>query len=141
MKAFITALMLIFSLNAYAISDTKCMAAAIWAESRGEPLIGQIAVGHVVFNRMMVNDKTACQVVKEKGQFSWTKDSAERARAFAKSVNFIPLATLILNGDIEDPTKGATYFHLASIRPRWTKGLEKTKRIKNHIFWRDSGEA
>lgn len=54
--------------------QVDCLAEALYFESRGEPLIGQIAVGMVVLNRTEIPEfeGTICHVVYAKGQFEWT---------------------------------------------------------------------
>lgn len=55
--------------------EIKCLADTIYHESRGEPKLGQIAVGLTTLNR--VRDKrfpnTVCKVIRQKGQYSWVK--------------------------------------------------------------------
>lgn len=50
-----------------------CLTEAVWQESRGEPLESQVMVVDVVVNRSLVRNKSYCEVVWERGQFSWTK--------------------------------------------------------------------
>jgi spore germination cell wall hydrolase CwlJ-like protein len=80
---------LTFSAHATKVETCKkspelfCLAQNIYFEARGEPLLGKIAVGHVVLNR--VADKRfpghVCKVIQQGGnrrlhrcQFSWWCD-------------------------------------------------------------------
>ena len=53
-----------------------CLAAVVFYEARAEPIQGQQAVLEVVHNRKNHKDfpNTYCGVVKQKSQFSWTKN-------------------------------------------------------------------
>lgn len=51
----------------------RCVATAIYYESKGEPLSGQLAVGHVILNRARSGryPTDVCGVVTQHGQFSF----------------------------------------------------------------------
>jgi len=51
--------------------DRQCLAAALWHEARGEPLIGQRAVLSIIDNRMTMTGHTACQTILQHGQFEF----------------------------------------------------------------------
>jgi spore germination cell wall hydrolase CwlJ-like protein len=50
-----------------------CMTLAIYMEAQGESLRGKQAVAEVVNNRSIAWNKSTCDVVFQKGQFSWTR--------------------------------------------------------------------
>lgn len=52
--------------------DTLYVATTVYKEARSEPRQCQVLVAEVVRNRMDDKGKTAQQIVKERGQFSWT---------------------------------------------------------------------
>lgn len=52
--------------------DTLYIATTVYKEARSEPRQCQVLVAKVVRNRMDDKGKTAQQIVKERGQFSWT---------------------------------------------------------------------
>lgn len=128
----------------------QCLAQAIYFESRGEPLDGQVAVAEVVLNR--VSDRrfpsTVCGVTKQgagsgKGcQFSYAcdgnsdvmKNAVPRARAEK-------LAALMLGGQPRSITAGATYFHTRSVRPSWSSRMVRTASIGHHYFYRSGTEV
>ena len=127
--------------------DQRCLAEAIYHESRGEPLAGQIAVAEVVLNR--VDDrqfpKTVCGVTNQGAgsgrgcQFSYACDGrsdvmkSPQARARAEK-----LAGLMLAGRARTVTDGATYFHTRSVRPSWSRRFARTAAIGHHYFYRPS---
>ena len=131
-----------------------CMAFNIYHEARNESMLGQIAVGQVVMNRVW--DKrfpnTVCEVVTEavtyKGtkkpvlhrcQFSWYCDGAKDdvnkdSNAWRYSLEY---ASIVPSGRIVlDITEGATHYHATYVRPAWAKTKTRTTRIDRHIFYR-----
>ena len=129
-----------------------CMAFNIYHEANNQSMLGQIAVGQVVMNR--VEDSrfpdTVCEVVKQavtykgtdkpvlhKCQFSWYCDGKKDepnydSKAWSKALKY---AVVVLGGNITlDFTEGATHYHATYVRPAWAK--TKTTRIDRHIFYR-----
>ena len=121
------------------ISDTElaCLTKAIYHEARGEELDGQVAVGHVVLNR--VNSKrypsTICGVVHQAKQFTDIEHCKPKFGSkewkFAKEV-----AMLVYTNQIGDPTKGAMwYFAQHKVKPpKWAAKKRVTVVIDNHTF-------
>ncbi len=118
--------------------DMRCLAGAIYFESRGEPLLGQLAVGRVIVNRAESDSfpSSYCGVVYQRSQFSFVRggrmpainqssDAWHRAKAIAKIAH---------EGLWESPAKGALYFHASYVQPRWR--LTRVARVDTHIFYR-----
>jgi spore germination cell wall hydrolase CwlJ-like protein len=125
--------------------ERKCLALAVYFESRAETVEGQHAVAAVVLNRVR-SDKfpdSICGVVHEGGghrgrcQFSWycdgRSDEPHDAVSWQRSLD---VADAVLNGEVADPTDGALYFHSTAVRPKWRKKMTKTAAIDNHVFYR-----
>ena len=131
-----------------------CMAFNIYHEANNQSMLGQIAVGQVVMNR--VEDSrfpdTVCEVVKQavtykgtdkpvlhKCQFSWYCDGKKAepnydSKSWSKALKY---AVVVLGGDITlDFTDGATHYHATYVRPAWAKTKTRTTRIDRHIFYR-----
>ena len=131
-----------------------CMAFNIYHEANNQSMLGQLAVGQVVMNR--VEDSrfpdTVCEVVKQavtykgtdkpvihKCQFSWYCDGKKdepnyNSKSWSKALNY---AVIVLGGDITlDVTSGATHYHATYVRPAWAKTKTRTTRIDRHIFYR-----
>ena len=131
-----------------------CMAFNIYHEANNQSMLGQIAVGQVVMNR--VEDSrfpdTVCEVVKQavtykgtdkpvlhKCQFSWYCDGKKDepnydSKAWSKALKY---AVVVLGGYITlDFTDGATHYHATYVRPAWAKTKTRTTRIDRHIFYR-----
>lgn len=133
--------------------DTKqreCLAKAIYWEARNQSLEGKIAVGLVVINRVNAGlwEDTICGVIFQGCQFSWVCNGNAKKNP-AKNNNFdeqnawaesISIANELLSGtnEIQDITRGATYFHARYVKPYWAKWkkIERTVRIDDHIFYR-----
>lgn len=120
--------------------EMMCLAQAVYFESRGEPLDGQLAVARVVINRAESEQfpDDYCAVVTQRAQFSFVRggripapnlDSSawKRAKAVAR----------IAHRDLWDsPAHDALYFHATHIRPRWAGRLQARATIDNHVFYR-----
>ena len=126
-------------------AEQQCLAEAIYFESRGEPLEGQIAVAEVVLNR--VDDrsfpKTVCGVTRQgvgsgRGcQFSYACDGMpDVMRSADARVRSEKLAAVMLAGRPRTVTDGATYFHTRSVKPGWARKMTRTNAIGHHLFYR-----
>jgi spore germination cell wall hydrolase CwlJ-like protein len=96
----------------------------VYHESRGESLIGQAAIAHVTLNRVRAPayPDSVCDVVWQKGQFSWTEDGrSDRMtdlNAIGKAVD-VALATS--REKIKDPTGGALHYYAHDrVKPDWS---------------------
>jgi spore germination cell wall hydrolase CwlJ-like protein len=123
----------------------QCLAEAIYFESRGEPIEGQVAVAEVVLNR--VDDrqfpKTVCGVTNQgvgsgRGcQFSYACDGlSDRMKSAVARERSEKLAALMLEGQPRTITDGATYFHTRAVRPDWSRRFTRTAAIGHHLFYR-----
>ena len=123
----------------------QCLAAAIYFESRGEPLAGQIAVAEVVLNR--VDDRnyprTVCGVTTQGAgsgrgcQFSYACDGrSDVMKSAAPRARAEKLAALMLEGRARSVTDGATHFHARYVRPGWAGRMTRTAAIGAHVFYR-----
>ena len=113
-----------------------CGAQNIYHESRGESNLGQIAVAHVVRNRVESPkySNTVCEVIWEPKQFSWThngrSDKPKDRAAFVKSVWLHLIANML-----DDITDGAINFYAhKKVTPNWAAEKEVVLLIGNHTF-------
>lgn len=110
-------------------TDALYTAVTIYHESRGEPKQCQVLVAEVIRNRMDNRDKTAKEVVKEKGQFTWTwlirnktiDTEFKRIQLKARGTDKEALtgAVLIANkvlSPVYVPKTGMNYFHDKSVK-------------------------
>lgn len=123
----------------YAQSDIECLAETIYREAYSESKIGQIAVAHVVLNRVHSQKfpTSICGVVYQKTgrvcQFSWV--CQKRGKIKTDYINETKvIAHKVLAQKTEDPTKGALFFHNKTVRKN--KRIVAKTVIGNHIFYR-----
>ncbi|MGN6269476.1 MAG: cell wall hydrolase [Sphingomonas sp.] len=118
--------------------DLACLAGAIYFESKGEPLSGQLAVADVIINRTKSGrfPDTICGVVTQPGQFSFVRggeiphiDLGRKAYRTALAVAQVALAKAW-----DNPAPDALYFHAKRVSPGW--GRAKVASIGHHVFFR-----
>ena len=118
--------------------ELECLAAGVYFESKGEPLLGQLAVGEVIVNRAKSGrfPDTYCGVLLQRGQFSFVRGKswpriAKASRAWRTAVAIAK----IVDQDLKDSLAGnALFFHAKRVRPGWKK--KRIASIGNHIFYR-----
>ena len=131
-----------------------CMALNIYHEANNQSMLGQIAVGQVVMNRVADSrfPDNVCDVVTQavtykgtdkpvlhKCQFSWFCDGKKDEPKYdSKEWRYAQeYASIVLSHTIVlDVTEGATHYHATYVRPAWAKTKTKTTRIDRHIFYR-----
>lgn len=109
------------------IDPVYLLASLIWAEARGEPYIGQVAVGAVVMNRVESPEfpGTIEEVIRQKGQFARAPDKF--------SLQTLKAAEAALDGC--DPTGGALYFFNPRLSTSsWIFSRKTLRTIGNHRF-------
>lgn len=117
--------------------ETDCLAKAVYFESKGEPLNGQLAVAEVILNRAKSGRfaSTLCGVVKQPSQFSFV-----RGGGFPPVVNqamwrqAVGVAQVAKNGLWESTAPNALFFHARRVSPNW--GKKHVATVGNHIFYR-----
>ena len=132
--------------------DVYCLTRNAYYEAKGDSQLSQIAVTHVVLNRMKDEafPKNACSVVyqhnknKENGkstcQFSWTCDRKLMGNLVDKKgwneslVSVEKALTMYYNRNV-DITQGATFYHANYVKPGW-HGLERITSIGSHIYYK-----
>ncbi len=120
--------------------DTQgnCLAGAVYFESKGESLAGQLAVAKVVMARAKSGRfaSTLCGVVFQKSQFSFVRGG--RMPAIDKSSrnwqNAVAITKIALSGSWKSPVEGALFFHARYVSPGWR--LARLGAVDNHIFYR-----
>ena len=121
-------------------AEGTCLATAVYFESMGESLEGQLAVAQVVINRARSGryPSTLCAVVKQKAQFSfvragqfpridagcaaWRKAQSIARIAAAEAAKVIPTDVL--------------WYHADYVAPSWGRRLARVDKIGAHIFYR-----
>ena len=119
-------------------NELACLAGAIYFESKGETLAGQLAVGRVIVARAKSGRFPAsyCGVVYQRSQFSFVQGRGMPAinkagRAWTEAAR---IARIAHEGSWKSPVEGALFFHAARVSPNWR--LTRLARIDNHVFYR-----
>jgi spore germination cell wall hydrolase CwlJ-like protein len=116
----------------------RCLAGAIYFESKGEPLAGQLAVANVIINRSKSGrfPSDICSVVKQRGQFSFVRGgeipSINEGRAAYRTA--LAVAKIALAAAWESPAPKALFFNTPNRRP--AGNVTKIAMIGNHVFYR-----
>ncbi len=126
--------------------EKRCLAEAIYFESRSEPEEGQAAVAQVILNRVAsgLYPATICGVVYQNRnryhacQFSF---ACEGKLLRVTEQESWQTATRIAEAVMDGKTYladvgGATHYHANYVRPRWARQLEKMDVIGHHIFYK-----
>ncbi|WNK00834.1 cell wall hydrolase [Thalassospiraceae bacterium LMO-JJ14] len=127
------------------LAELRCLALNIYWEARSESIPGQLAVAAVTLNRVESPrfPASVCDVVRQGGevrrhrcQFSWwcdgKKDDPLDMNAWRRATT---LARLASSGVIDDPTRGALWYHADYVTPHWAGAKEKVAKIGRHIFY------
>ncbi|MCF8008731.1 MAG: cell wall hydrolase [Halanaerobiales bacterium] len=114
-------------------SDIELMARTIYGEARGEPYMGQVAVGAVIINRILNNDfpDTIKGVIYQNNQFTAVSNG---------QINYTPNSTAYkaareaLNGI--DPTMGSLYYYnpKTAKNKSWFDSRKFIVSIGQHVF-------
>lgn len=116
----------------FSSSEVYLLAKTIYAEGRGEPYTGQVAIGAVVLNRVRSGDfpNTISGVVYQKHAFTAVSDG---------QINLTPNETAMkaardaING--WDPTGGALYYYNPAIATSsWIFDRQTITVIGKHVF-------
>jgi N-acetylmuramoyl-L-alanine amidase len=111
-------------------AEAELLARLVWAEARGEPFRGQVAVAAVVLNRVADPrwPNTVEEVVFEPGQFCGSHSLPENVPQ-----NALRAAEKALQG--LDPSRGSYYFsNDAEASCWWIRTRETVVVIGNHTF-------
>jgi hypothetical protein len=129
-----------FATDAAADREQDCLASAVYFESRGEPIEGQLAVAQVVINRAASGryPTDLCGVITQHAQFSFVRNGhmpmADRAsEAWRKAVAIAHIAHEKLT-QAELPSS-VLWYHADYVAPSWGKRLTRQAQIGLHIFY------
>jgi spore germination cell wall hydrolase CwlJ-like protein len=133
-------------------SERFCLAQAIYFEARGEPAVGQMAVGLVIMNRARTPHypHTICGVVNQNAnlfnrcQFSYRCDGkVDMITEWEPWQQILRRSDLLMacNDECTDPEMPtgtlalSTHYHDISVSPSWSRKLRRTGQIGRHIFY------
>jgi spore germination cell wall hydrolase CwlJ-like protein len=118
--------------------DMKCLAGAVYFESKGESLEGQLAVARVIINRAKSGRfaSSLCGVVYQPGQFSFVRGRGMPTIPMASESwrQAVAIAQIAMQDSWNSKAEGALFFHARRVSPGW--GKRQLAAIDNHIFYR-----
>lgn len=129
-----------------------CLALNGYHEARGEPTAGELAVNHVVMNRVADSryKNDVCGVIQDGRywnyrpvrhacHFSWWCDGkSDDPVDITAWIYSNQLASGILLGEYPDITDGSTHYHSIGVSPNWINdvGMVRVGIIGDHIFYK-----
>ncbi|QPC98711.1 cell wall hydrolase [Qipengyuania soli] len=121
-------------------AELQCLAGAIYFESRGEPLSGQLAVAQVIINRSQDGrfPSSYCGVVYQRSQFSFVKGGRMPHIRTSSTAwrNAKAIARIAHRGLWDSEAGEALYFHAKYVKPSWSRKKVATATIDTHVFYR-----
>lgn len=109
------------------LTETECLATAMYHEARGEGERGILAVAFVIYNRVKsaVFPHSYCEVVRQKAQFSFTSDRhPDNIKEWESYQKVLAMAVdLVDNAGFQrtvSPVGNALFFNSFHRRNRWT---------------------
>ena len=120
--------------------EMRCLAGAVYFESRGEPLAGQLAVAQVVINRAESTSfpSSYCGVVYQRAQFSFVRGgSMPSVKTGSEAwIRAKAIARIAHQGLWDSEAEDSLYFHATYVKPRWASRKTRRAAINTHIFYR-----
>jgi len=118
--------------------ESECLARAVYWESKGEPLEGQLAVARVIINRAQSGRfaPTLCGVVRQRSQFSFVHGGnipapPQGSRDWQTAV---AIARIAQENLADCAAEQALFFHARYVHPAWH--LTRVAELGHHIFYR-----
>ena len=118
--------------STYTSSDLYLLAKTIYAEGRGEPYAGQVAIGAVILNRVRSSafPNSVSGVVYQKGAFTAVSDGQINLSPDSMAMS---AAQDAVNG--WDPTGGAIYYYNPAVATSsWIFSRKTVTVIGKHVF-------
>lgn len=141
-------------INSKNSKELTCLANNIYFEASGESRKGKIAVANVTLKRLKQfrhkkgnKPSTLCGVVYAHNHracaFSWTCDRLSNTPPYEEQSysDAKEIAWLALNGNLQDVTGGADFYHAKYVRPKWAKKMKITVVIGGHIFYNSTNST
>lgn len=118
--------------------EGECLAGAIYFESKGEPLDGQLAVAKTVLNRARSGrfPTSVCGVVFQPSQFSFVRGGGfpPIARGGQQWKTATAIAHIAQNDLWDSSVDNALFFHARHVSPGWR--MRRLASVGNHVFYR-----
>ncbi|PPD46256.1 MAG: cell wall hydrolase [Methylocystis sp.] len=127
-------------------AERRCLAEAVYFESRSEPEDGQAGVAQVVLNRVQsgLYPASICGVVYQNRhrykacQFSFACEGKSLRITEPESwATAVRIANEVMDGRTYITDVGrSTHYHATYVKPRWARALTRMDMIGRHVFYR-----
>lgn len=119
-------------------AEHECLARAVYYESQGEPLNGQLSVAEVIINRSRSGRfaSSICGVVRQAGQFSFVRRGVipQPPQAARNWRTAVAISRIAMDDLADSPAENALFFHARRVNPGWR--LRRVATVGNHVFYR-----
>ena len=120
-----------------------CLALNVYFEARGEEPDAQYMIAEVVMERAYTAGypKDICDIVWQKGQFSWTHDGKSDKPTDIPAwlqAQIVANEVLLYGSDLNT---GATHYATRDAHPYWEKDMNIIGMYGKHIFYRKKSEC
>jgi len=79
--------------------------------------------------------------IRNRCQFSWYCDGrSDVIRNWEKFDDIMDISRAVMQGEYEDNTYGATYYHANYVRPSWSRVFTRVAMIDTHIFYKPESD-
>lgn len=118
--------------------EMECLAVGIYFEAKSEPLVGQLAVGHVIADRASSGrfPSSYCGVLFQRSQFSFIRGKSwpSVSRSSRQWQNAVAIAKIVDEDMHASPVARALFFHAKRVSPGWR--MKRVGSVGNHVFYR-----
>jgi spore germination cell wall hydrolase CwlJ-like protein len=116
--------------------ELDCMTRVMLYEAGNEGRAGQLAVAHVVMNRVRSPrfPDSVCSVIYQRGQFSSIRSFSHPRNARWNRAE--ALARDVMAGETSSNVGTALYFHATRVRPAYVQNRVRVGTVGNHVFYR-----
>lgn len=134
--------------------ELDCYAKVTWYEARGESKRGKILVANVVRNRTNYGKPfatTVCDVVYQRNQFAWTRDSKKKHTSFKKIAKkhmdveerqVVDTLNVAFTMMLMNPPAATKATHFCSVGEKCNfKNVKRLGKVGNHTFFEYLGNS
>lgn len=124
--------------------EFDCLSRNIYWETMREPLIGQLAVANVTYNRVKTGKwgNSFCSVVFAHKQFSWTNFRKIRNAVPRNETQWVRArhSAFLFTRGVRVTNLDNSHFYFADYikAPKWSHDMDRIAKIGKHIFFADS---
>lgn len=124
--------------------EFDCLSRNIYWETQHEPLIGQIGVANITYNRVLSGrwGNTFCDVIYSPKQFSWTnyKKIRNATPKNQKQWERAKHSAMLFTRGVRVTNLDKSQFYYANYikAPKWSKTMKREAKLGQHIFFAEN---